>query len=393
MDTATTSLPPAFSLFAGGPLFRVLRRTGLSDDALHLLRRRIVCLVLVSWLPLLVLSSAQGQALPGNVAIPFLDDIETQARFLVVLPLLLSAELLAHQRVGVSIQQFTARGLVPPAAYAQFERAMASALRLRNSLGIELSLLVLVVLAGAWVASMRHGDLESTSWQGGAGSAASPAGMWLHYVAHPLFQFLVLRWYFRLLVWGRFLWNVSRIDLVLVPTHPDGAGGLGFLPLTITGYAALIVAHGVMLSARIAQLILYGDAALTDFKAEIALMTGLVMLVFVGPMLLFVPQLARAQRRGLTEYGLLAMHYVRTFDLKWLRGQAPAGEPLVGSADIQSLADLAGSYDVIRGMRIWLVSRHTIIALLVYTLAPVLPLLLTMMPLDELLKSLLGLLL
>ena len=49
----------------------------------------------------------------------------------------------------------------------------------------------------------------------------------------PIFQFLLCRWYFRLFIWARFLWQVSRIDLSLVPTHPDRVGGLGFLSDTV----------------------------------------------------------------------------------------------------------------------------------------------------------------
>ncbi len=122
------------------------------------------------------------------------------------------------------------------------------------------------------------------------------------------------------------------------------------------------------------------------------------MVVFVqclvfAPLLLFAAQLARAKRTGLREYGTLAEHYVREFDAKWVRGGAPADEPLVGSADIQSLADLANSFEVVRCMRIVPITKDAIIQLAVATLVPVAPLLLTMMPLEELLKMLAGILL
>jgi len=83
---------------------------------------------------------------------------------------------------------------------------------------------------------------------------------------------------------------------------------------------------------------------------------------------------------------------VREFDRKWLRGARPAGEPLVGSADIQSLADLGNSFEVIRTMRLAPVTKEMILQLVLLTLAPIVPLLLTMMPLDQLLKTLLGVL-
>ena len=48
---------------------------------------------------------------------------------------------------------------------------------------------------------------------------------------------------------------------------------------------------------------------------------------------------------------MLAARYAREFDRKWLRGGAPADEPLLGSGDIQSLADLGNSYEVVKEMQ------------------------------------------
>jgi hypothetical protein len=82
---------------------------------------------------------------------------------------------------------------------------------------------------------------------------------------------------------------------------------------------------------------------------------------------------------------------VRAFDAKWLRGGAPANEPFVGSADIQSLADLSNSLEVVRSMRIVPITRDGIVRLVGAILIPLVPLALTMMPLEELVKMLLGL--
>ena len=107
----------------------------------------------------------------------------------------------------------------------------------------------------------------------------------------------------------------------------------------------------------------------------------------LGPLLVFAPQLAQAKRMGLREYGTLAEHYVRKFDAKWLRGGASADEPFVGSADIQSLADLSNSFEVVRTMRIVPFTKETIIQLAAATVVPIAPLLLTMMSLEDILNS------
>jgi hypothetical protein len=211
-------------------------------------------------------------------------------------------------------------------------------------------------------------------------------------VSLPIFQFLLCRWYFRLFIWARFLWQMSRIELSLVPTHPDRVGGLGFLANTAYGLAVLAVAHGALVAAQLADRIFFLGAALTQFTAGIAAMVILSLCAILGPLLVFAPQLAHAKRKGLREYGTLAERYVREFDAKWLRGGAPADEPFVGSGDIQSLADLGNSYEVVRTMRIAPITRDAVFVVAAATLAPVAPLLLTLMPLDALLKALLAML-
>jgi hypothetical protein len=383
---------PRFSLFAGGPFYQLLRRCGLSGEGLELVYRRTIVLTLLAWLPLFVLSALQGQAWGGSVPIPFLLDAETQARFLAALPLLVIAEFVVHQRMSVSIGQFAARHLIPEDATGQFEAAKASASRLRNSLWAEAILIALVFLVGPYLSSEQLEPVQAVTWRTGAGSALSPAGTWFNYASLPIFQFLLFRWYFRLIIWARFLWQVSRIDLRLVPTHPDGAGGLGFLTTIVPAFMAIALAHGALLAGRIAQRIFHSGATLFQFQAETGIMIGFMFVLLLGPLLFFMPKLAQARRTGLAEYGALAARYVNEFDAKWVRGQAPAHEALIGSADIQSLADLANSFDLVKRMSPVLVSKDTLIWLAAYTLGPVAPLVLTLVPLDVLLKKLVSIL-
>jgi hypothetical protein len=180
--------------------------------------------------------------------------------------------------------------------------------------------------------------------------------------------------------------------LSLVPTHPDRSGGLGFLANTVYAFVPLAVAHGTLLAGLIANRIFYLGAALPEFKIEIAVVAVFLLCVVLGPLLVFAPQLAQAKRTGNREYGALAARYVREFDAKWLRGSVP-DERLVGSGDIQSLADLANSFEVVRTMQLAPITRDALLRLIIATLAPLAPLALTMMPLEELLGKLLGILL
>lgn len=381
-----------FSLFLGGPLFQLLRRTRLTGDALELARRRVIAIALFTWLPLLVLSALEGRALHG-VAVPFLFDAEVHVRFLVAIPLLIAAELLVQDRIASVPRMFLERHLIPEADMPRFKAAVASAYRLRNSVVAEVLLIVAVYAVGVLLVWRHYVAMDAATWYSTGtdqGTQLSLAGIWLGYFSLPVFQFLICRWYFRIFIWARFLWQVSRIQLKLIPTHPDRVGGLGFLSLAVQGFAVLAAALGALLSAFLADRILHLGAPLTNFMFEIGGMVVFVQCLALGPLLVFASQLAAAKRVGTREYGTLAESYVRAFDAKWLRGGAAPGEELLGSGDIQSLADLGNSLEVVKGMRIVPVTRDDVVRLAIVTLAPVAPLLLTMMPLEELIRRLLG---
>jgi hypothetical protein len=388
-------VPQELSLVLGGPLFQLLRRSHLSGNALELWRQRIVVISLLAWLPLLVLSLVEGHALRGSVAVPFLWDIDVHLRFLLALPLLIIAELVVHQRIRLVPKEFLERNLIPENGLRRFDTAVASALRLRNSMLAELLLIAFVYIIGVLIIWRHYMVLAAATWYAAPtveGSTLTSAGIWYGYVSLPLFQFILLRWYFRLFIWTRFLWQVSRIELSLVPTHPDRVGGLGFLTRAVYAFTPIAVAHGALLAGLISNRIFYVGATLPQFKAQIAVLVVFMMCVVFGPLLVFAPELAQSKRTGDREYGTLAERYAREFDAKWVRGVAPADEPLVGSADIQSLADMANSFDVVRTMRLVPVTRQAVLQLAVATLAPVVPLVLTMMSLEQLLKTLFGIL-
>ena len=384
-----------FSLVLGGPLYQFFRRSHLSGDTFELAARRVIALSLFAWLPLLLLSAITGGLWGGATAVPFLTDVEVHVRLLVAMPLLILAELVVHRRMRLVVRQFLDRKLIPEDARPRFDDAIAALMRLRNSTAIELLLIALVYGVGVFGIWRVYAVLDQTAWitvPAVGSSGLSLAGMWYTFVSVPLFQFMLLRWYFRLFVWGRFLWQVSRIEMNLVPTHPDRVGGLGFLSSTAFAFVPLALAHGAVLSGMIAQRILHVGTSLMEFKVEIAVVVVFVQCLVFVPLLLLAPQLAQAKRNGIREYGTLAQRYVREFDAKWLRGGAPPTEGLIGSADLQSLADLGNSFEVVRTMRAALVTRDAIVQLGIATIIPLAPLLLTIMPLEELVKKLFGIL-
>ena len=381
-----------FSLVLGGPVYQLLRRTRLEGDHLELLRRRVVIITLFVWLPLFLLSVFASP--PGGAGrLSFLRDLEAHTRFLVALPVLIGAELLVHSRIRPAVRCFVERRIVRPQDLPRFDSAIESAVRLRNSVPVELGLLLVVYTLGLWLWNSRVG-LNASTWYANSGGRwnLTLAGYWYVLVSIPIVQFVILRWYLRLFIWFRFLWQVARIDLHLIPTHPDRCAGLAFLGKSSYSFGPILFAQGAILAGVLATRVLYGGEGLIHFKLQIAGFVGFFVFLILCPLLIFTPKMAQARRKGLAEYGLLAQHYVENFEEKWVLRDPSTQEELLGAADIQSLADLGNSYGLVRDMRPAPFGLDDIFRLAAATAAPLAPLLLTIFSPEELLTRIINVL-
>jgi hypothetical protein len=245
--------------------------------------------------------------------------------------------------------------------------------------------LLLVYTVGLWIWNVRVGP-EAATWYDLPGGRwnLTPAGYWYVFVSIPILQFVLLRWYVRFFIWYRFLWQVSRINLHLVPTHPDRCAGLAFLGKSAYAFGPILFAQGAMLAGVIASRVLYGQESLLSFKLQAGGFVAFFVAAILAPLLMFTPQMARAKRKGLADYGLLAQQYVDGFETRWVLGNRPSSDELMGTADIQSLADLGNSYAMVREMRPVPFGLDDISRLAAATAAPLVPLLLTIFSPEEL---------
>jgi hypothetical protein len=375
-----------FSLVLGGPLFNLFRRSHLSGEALEYTSRRILASSGIAWLPILVLSILAGHALPGSTPIAFFPDIETHVRFLVALPILVGAERFVHQRLLPVVRQFLERRIVVAGELPKFDEAIASTVRLRNSLSAEVILLIVVYTVGIWVWRHQFALSEPSWYSQGTGNPAqlTPAGYWYLLVSLPIFQFVLMRWYYRLFLWFWFLYRVSRLNLRLVPTHPDRTGGIGFLGGSTNAFSPFLVAQGALLAGLIASQIFYAGASLLSFKVQIAGFVAFFTIFMLLPLTVFAPDLAHAKRQGSSRFGKLAERYTTRFEEKWFTNSPARDEELLGSADMQSLADLGNAFGVVREMRLVPFGLKDVARLVTITLMPLVPLTLTAFTLEEL---------
>jgi hypothetical protein len=388
ISMATPEEPPDFSLMLGGPLYQIWRRAFLSGPALELVQRRVIVISLVAWLPLAALSAVEHH-LFGTQSLTFMHDIESHVRFLVALPALILAELMVQHRLRPAVNLFVVRGIIPPEERPKFDSAIERAMRVRNSVILELGLFLLVYTVGIWI-WRNEVALGTPTWYrlpDGAGTHLTVAGYWLSFVSLPIFQFILLRWYLRLGIWFLFLWRVSRLNLCLLPAHPDRAGGIGFLGGSSFAFSPLLFAQGALLAGFIASRIFYQGQSLSSFKAIIAGLVGFCVVSVLGPLAMFTSRLSRAKRSGTSEYGTLATAYVSDFNQKWIR-RGGNGEAMLGSADIQSLADVGNSFRIVDEMRPVPFSLNDTVRLAIAAALPILPLILTIVPLEELIARL-----
>jgi hypothetical protein len=373
----------------GGPAYRLMQRIGVIKG-LPSIHRRIVIFLALTWVPLLVLSLLEGLALGPTPEESFLLDFATYARFFVAFPMIIIAELIIGPRLTVAGLHFVRSGLVREDDYPAFDAAVEKVESRREARLPELIILGVAVF-GAWSMTAAFYAGQGTNWQiirTESGIRLSMAGVWYLLVAVPLLQFMFYRWIWRLIIWTGFLLDMSRLNLRVSVSHPDQAGGLGFLGIAQMSFGSLAFGLSSILAANTAFLIVFEGADIETFKIPFVAYLVIVNLIFLGPLLVFLPLLARTRRQGLRDFSSLANRYDYAFVEKWIRGKAPADEPLLGTGDIQSLADLGNSYQYARQMKPIPFDLRTIIQMSVIAAVPMLPLLPLVMPIADILKML-----
>jgi hypothetical protein len=385
---AVDSTLPEFSLVGGGPLYGLIQRIRIGGRPIGSLWFG-VALALLAWVPLLCLVVLErvgpGPGQPGS----FLASINTHVRFLVAIPLMFFAEVWIDPRLRHFVQDLVAADLVTATEIPALARAIRFTHRIRDSVVAEIGLAILALTLVQLDVRPFTSLGDVWSWRAiGAGPDAGLtwAGWWYGLVALPVYQFLAFRWGWRFLAWAAFLWRLSRVRLHLVPTHPDLTGGLGYLPVAQGHFEVLCTAFSAVVAGIYAERMLFSGLRLEALTRPLIMLVVANLALFLGPLLFFGPRLLEVKRRGHREYGVLATTYVRGFDVKWLRSKTPASASLLGSPDIQSLNDLAGSFEVIRHMRVVPFGLSLVLTLVAATLAPMVPLAFLALPMDTLIE-------
>jgi hypothetical protein len=187
----------------------------------------------------------------------------------------------------------------------------------------------------------------------------------------------------RLAIWFRLLWQISRLKLHLSAANPDRAGGIGFLGKSSYAFAPILFAQGSLLAGSIATRVVDEGRGVLSFKMVAVGFVVFFVLIILGPLVMFTPQLASIRRKAIAEYGLLATRFVFCFENKWIRFCDLETSELPDAEDIRVMTDMDAICSNVRLMRLVPFGTDDIARLAVTAAAPLLPLLLMIYPASE----------
>src|SRR5262244_2137578 len=375
-------------LLYGGPPHWLQRSLGLIKPGDPMIARRAELVVLAGWVPLVALAVAQSFILRNQMAKSFFSDFAVYARSLVAAPLFIIAEADCIPLLGRVARHFLAAGLVTEPDRARFDDAVTSTRRLLDS---RLAELIVALLAYGLVAflliTVPPDELPSWYWLKSDYQVFSLAGWWNALVSVPLFNLLFFGWLWRVFLWARFLWLMTRLDLRLIPGHPDHAGGLMFLGNSLRAFWLVSFALGAIVAGQVANRItLYGES-LATFKHIVIGLVVFVLILFVGPLALFIGKLRETRRRGDFEYGALAGEVGRQFERDCLNGERGAYEEGPNAQDFSAPANIYAIVANVYGMKDLPFGLRNLGLLIAVALLPFLPVALMVMPVTEIIKD------
>jgi hypothetical protein len=344
---------------------------------------KVCLLILVTWVPLVLLSLFQG----GLVAIPLLRDPVIFSRFLFVVPSLELAQVVVETSLGVQTRHFLESGLVSEPDRPAFESARDEAIRRRGSVLAEAVLVVLALGLSVMSRVVLKLEFHDSTWER-MDTTITAAGWWYSLVSLPILIFLLLRWIWVFLLWAAFLFRVSRLDLELTPTHPDRAGGLGFLGWGIASFSVVLLAVSAVLSGSLAGEILFRGSSLAQLKYHVVAFVVLAIAIVHAPLLAFNGRLGRCRFLGLLEFGALIGRHDRAFDARWIKPRGTDRSSLLGSPDVSSMAGIAKVYEHVERMQLIPFDRKALLVFTTAALIPMIPLLGTAVSIQEIFSRL-----
>jgi hypothetical protein len=356
--------------------------------------RRAAIAVTITFAPLAILGVLQGVAWGPTRAESVVLDPAMFARFLVALPILILASSTCSTVVNAVARHFQDAGLLKETDRQRYAAIVVSANRLSNSraaiwtcFGLAYAYSALFVLLVLPRMTISWRTLSSEGHR-----TLSLAGWWFVTVSQPIYLFVLLRFLYRMALWWQFLWKTSRLNLQLHAVHPDGAGGLGFLGLTLFAFRVPAFAISASFAGGLANLVLVSGARVSDFRYEIVAVVLFVVALFAYPLANFYyRELSRARQRDVLNYWRLNEAQLRQLERKWIVSHSEQAD-MLSVADFSEVIDLSSILVNAQRMTLLPFQPGAILTLVLAASLPFLPVVALEFPVLQLLKALLKLL-
>lgn len=374
-------------------MFATLVKLGLAKQGPSAVLTACFVFVSLTFLPLVLICAIDGTAIAGNVKLPLVMDCTTMTRFLLVGPCLLLSEVITKPWLIKITNNFVAEGLIPKEHLSTYKDLVKKVFKLRESPTVEIVLLVLAVgLSIAFSEMAVLSNLQPSSWYidtANAGPHLSRAGHWYTFVGQPIFRFLILDWVFEYFLWSYFLLRVAFLPPRIQALHPDGVGGLLFVGVGQTQFCLSAFALSAAFCSVVADTIAATGANIKSFTNLGVAWLVFILVLFQGPLLVFTPVLIRRKRDAFFMYSNLSRYACDAFAQKWMPPQSERGGEFLASSDASTIADYTSDFKTVATMRTFLFGKQSVTSFLVASALPALPLIASVMPLNELVQKIL----
>lgn len=375
-----------FSISEGGPFNRAVQKIGLNTNA-----KQIVVALCITWFPLLIITAFEGTIYSG-VSVPFLKDVSIHVRLLVVLPVLLTIKEIINSK-SIDLERYFSNTLMNDAEkQVVLNKELKRVKRLINS-GVPEIIFLLIIIA-LTISPLKGGLLsESTSWRFERGDTAlSLAGKWVVFISIPIFQFLILRWLWRYIIWALFLFRLARTPLNLQPTHPDQVAGLGIVADVHKYFGLIFLAINIIASGEMVTRILENPDSFQAIRGEAIANVAICVVLLFLPLFFFIIKLIMTRHYALMDLGNLGTTLSGKFEEEWLRNIPIEKKVLEGKVSTNTLQDYSSIYRSTEKMRSVPFRLSDVVMVILILFIPYIPILLIHFSIIELLQKLFGLL-
>jgi hypothetical protein len=371
-------------------IFRFQRRIGLIPDKGLGIIRRAIFFTLLTWLPLIIWAEIDGRAMPSHINEPLLNHFGIHARFLIAIPLIIISEGMMHSVISKLIPYFHTSGLIRNDQQQDFKQAIKKTLSLRDS-SIPWVIISAIVFLSVFV-QPPYEQMHELIWANLGTPKAFTIGFggwWMIYVSRPIFLALVWISMWRLVLVFILFKRIAALDLEIVPTHPDRAGGLGFLEKIPSTFSLIVFSISFVMSSRLAHEVIYHGLQVQSLKLLSIVFLAIMGVLFLSPLLVFIPKLAAAKRKAKLDYGALIGKHGRLVHKRWIQDEPITDDALLQAPEIGPVADTLSIYEAVTKMRMAPIGKTALISIILPAAIPLIGLFSIQIPIkDALLKIL-----